>query len=154
MSDLHPDAGRNQRVIEEFRANGGHVRLSTVAGDEVPSEALEGLPAPDLLILRTVGAKTGQTRESPLAYQQVDRNFAIFGSNGAREAHPAWYRNLLAHPEAQIEVGGDTFNVRARVAEGDERERIWIKQKESQPGFSDYEERLRRQLPIVVLERI
>lgn len=153
MSDPSPDLSRNRRVIEEFRANRGSVRIATVAGDDVSADALEGLPDPALLILHTVGAKTGQQRESPLAYQPIGRNFAVFGSNGARPEQPGWYRNLLANPEAQIEIGDETIFVRARIAEGAERAGIWAKQKEMNPAFAAYEERLQRELPVVILER-
>ena len=152
MSEPNPDAARNRAVIDEFRANRGSVRLQTVAGD-VPAEALQGLPAPALLILHTTGAKSGHRRESPLAYQEVGRDFAVFGSNGARPSQPGWYWNLLADPDAQIEVGADRIEVRARIAEGAERERIWEQQKATQPGFASYESQLARAVPVVVLER-
>ena len=153
MTEPSPDLTRNRRVMEEFRANGGSVRMATVAGDGVPADALEGLPEPTLLILHTVGARTGRRRESPLAYQPIGRDFAVFGSNGARAAHPAWYRNLLANPEAEVEIGDVTIPVRARVAQGAERARIWAKQKEMHPAFAAYEVRLQRELPVVILER-
>lgn len=152
MTDPHPDAARNRQVVEEFRANHGNVRLQTVAGD-VPAEALEGLPTPSILILRTTGARSGQPRENPLGYLPVGRDFAVFGSNGARATQPGWYWNVLAHPEAQIEVGADTVDVRARIAEGEERERIWSAQKAAQPGFAEYEVRVSRTIPVVILER-
>lgn len=149
----HPDGGRNRRVMDEFRANGGRVRLTTVA-EGVPEEALAGLPTPTLLILHTTGAKSGLPRENPLAYQAVGDAFAVFASNGARPENPSWYHNLLAHPRARIEVGSETFDVRARVAEGAERDQIWEWQKATQPGFAAYETQSPRTIPVVILERI
>ncbi|HYT78400.1 MAG TPA: nitroreductase/quinone reductase family protein, partial [Actinomycetota bacterium] len=79
--------------------------------------------------------------------------FAVFGSKGGAPTNPDWYHNLLANPEATIEVGTETISVRARVAEGEERERIWNRQKELMAGFAAYEQRTRRQIPVVILER-
>ena len=91
----------NSEVVEEFRANGGW------AGGH-----LEGMP---LLILFNYGAKTGALRINPLAYQKVEGGYAIFGSKGGSPTHPAWYHNLMANPEVEIELGVETFKVRARA---------------------------------------
>ena len=91
----------NKEVIEEFRANGGW------AGGH-----LEGMP---LLILFNHGAKTGALRINPLAYQKVEGGYAIFGSKGGSPTHPAWYHNLMAKPDVEIELGTETFAVRARA---------------------------------------
>jgi deazaflavin-dependent oxidoreductase (nitroreductase family) len=129
----------NTAVIEEFRANDGKV-----GGN------FEHIP---LLLLHTTGAKTGKERVNPLAYQAVGDDVAVFASKGGSPTHPDWYRNLVAEPRATIEIGSETFPVRARVANGEERERIWSVQKERVPGFADYEQRTARQIPVVVLER-
>ena len=129
----------NTAVIEEFRANDGKV-----GGN------FEHVP---LLLLHTTGAKTGKERVNPLAYQAVGDDVAVFASKGGSPKHPDWYRNLVAEPRATIEIGNETIPVRARVAVGEERERIWSVQKERVPGFADYEQRTARQIPVVVLER-
>ena len=151
MADDTTDLPRNRRVMDEFRANAGHVRLVTLASD-VPPEQLEGLPDPAILILHTTGASSGLPRESPLGYLPVGDAYAVFGSNGARPTNPGWYHNVLADPNATVEVGTETIPVRARVLDGDERERVWTEQKEAQPGFADYEERMDRLVPVVLLE--
>jgi deazaflavin-dependent oxidoreductase (nitroreductase family) len=129
----------NRKIIEEFRANGGKV-----GGN------FEGAP---MLILHTTGAKTGQERVHPLVHGTApDGAVVVFASKGGAPSHPAWYLNLLANPDATIEIGTETRRVRARVAEGDEREQLWSHQKQLMPGFADYEQRTTREIPVVVLE--
>ena len=132
----------NTALIEEFRANDGKV-----------GGQFEGAP---LLILHTTGAKSGQERLAPVMYQAVGDGdaVAVFASKAGAPTHPDWYHNLLAHPSATVEVGGETYPVKARVAAGDERERIWSTQKERYPGFADYEQKTSREIPVVVLERV
>ena len=131
----------NTAIIEEFRANGGKV-----------GGGFEGAP---MILLHHTGAKTGTERVSPLVYQADGDRYVVFGSKAGAPSHPAWYRNLLANPDTTVEVGTETVAVRARVAEGDERERIWTKQKQLMPGFAEYEEKTRgiREIPVVILER-
>jgi deazaflavin-dependent oxidoreductase (nitroreductase family) len=130
----------NDGIIAEFRQNEGRV-----------GGPFEGRP---LLLLHHTGAKSGVERVNPLAYQQVGEAWAVFGSKGGAPTNPDWYHNLIANPRARVEVGTQTFDVVARVAEGDERERIWEDQKRLMPGFADYETRTARQIPVVVLERV
>jgi len=128
----------NTRVIEEFRANGGRV-----------GGPFQGRP---LLLLHTTGARSGAPRVTPLMYQTVDSGYAVFGSKGGAPSHPDWYHNLVAHPDASIEVGGDVIGVRARLASGEERERIWTQQKADYAFFAEYERRAGREIPVLVLE--
>jgi deazaflavin-dependent oxidoreductase (nitroreductase family) len=130
----------NSKIIEEFRANGGKV-----AGQ------FEGAP---LLLLHTVGAKSGQSRVNPVMYQQVTGGYAVFASKGGAPTNPDWYHNVLAHPDVKAEIGAATVKLRARVAEGQERERIWAAQKAAYPGFAGYEEKTTRQIPVVILEPV
>ena len=129
----------NRGVIEEFRANGGRVAQ------------FEGRP---LLLLHHTGAKSGAERVNPLVYLPVGDDFAVFGSKAGADTNPAWYHNLLAHPDTTVEVGSETIPVRVRVAEGEERERIWDEQKRVNTNFADYEKLTTRQIPVVLLERI
>ena len=129
----------NQAIIDEFRANEGRV-----------GGGFEGRP---LLLLHHRGARSGVERVNPLAYQTLDGgDWAIFASKGGAPTNPDWYHNLRANPRARIEVGTETHDVIARVAEGDERERIWTRQKELMPGFADYEKTTARPIPVVILE--
>lgn len=129
----------NARIIEEFRGNGGKV-----------GGQFEGAP---LLLLHSTGAKSGTERVSPMMYQAVGDELAVFASKAGAPTNPDWYHNLMATPEAAIEVGTETVGVTARVAEGDERDRIWTKQTADYPGFADYERQTTRQIPVVVLSR-
>ena len=129
----------NTAIIDEFRANAGKV-----GGN------FEGAP---MLILHTTGAKTGKERVNPLVYQAVGDDVALFASKGGAPDNPDWFHNLRAHPDVTIEIGTETVPVRARVAEPDEHERIWTRQKELIPGFADYEAKTSRVIPVVVLER-
>ncbi|HYB24700.1 MAG TPA: nitroreductase/quinone reductase family protein, partial [Solirubrobacteraceae bacterium] len=100
----------NAAVIEEFRAHGGRV-----------GGMFEGAP---LLLLTSTGAKSGQRRTTPVVYLPDDDRMVIFASKAGAPTHPAWYHNLLANPSATVEVGTETVTVRARVAEGEERDRL------------------------------
>jgi deazaflavin-dependent oxidoreductase (nitroreductase family) len=129
----------NAAIIEEFRANGGKV-----------GGQFEGAP---MLLLHTTGAKTGKERVNPLVCQAEGDRLVVFASKAGAPTSPDWYHNLVANPEVIVEVGSETVPLRARVAEGDERERLWATQKGLMPGFADYEAKTTRQIPVVVLER-
>ena len=80
-------------------------------------------------------------------------NFNIFATHGGAPTSPDWYHNLAANPRATVELGSETFEVNARVAQADERGPIWARQKEQYPIFAEYEQRTARQIPVVILER-
>jgi deazaflavin-dependent oxidoreductase (nitroreductase family) len=128
----------NTKIIDEFRQNAGRV-----------GGYFEGA---DLLLLHHNGAKSGTERVNPLAYLRDDDNLVVFGSKGGAPTHPDWFHNLVANPQASVEVGTDRYDVVARVAEGDERERLWSTIKQLRPGFADYEQKTDREIPVVVLE--
>ena len=128
----------NRKIIEEFRANEGRV-----------GGPFEGAP---MVLLHHKGAKSGTERVSPLVYRREGDRDVIFASKAGAPTNPDWFHNLVAHPETKIEVGTDVIPVRARVAEGDEREAIWTAQKQAMPGFAEYEAKTTRQIPVVVLE--
>jgi len=132
----------NQRIVEEFRANDGKV-----------GGPFQGLP---LVLLHHTGAKSGIERVNPLAYQRIrDDSVAIFASKGGAPTNPDWYHNLVANPSASIEIGTQRYDVTARVASGDERQRIWGAQKEAFPNFAEYETTSGgREIPVVVLEKV
>ena len=129
----------NTGVIDEFRQNEGRVA------------AFARQP---LLLLHHRGAKSGTERVNPLAYQKVGDEWAVFASKGGAPTNPNWYHNLIANPRARIEVGTDTIDVEARVADGEERDRIWEAQKRLNPGFAEYEQKTERVIPVVVLRRV
>jgi deazaflavin-dependent oxidoreductase (nitroreductase family) len=128
----------NAEVIEEFRANGG-----TAGG------MFEGKP---LLLLHNVGAKSGTEFVTPLVYLADGDNWVIFASKGGAPNNPGWYHNLKAQPEVSIEIGGDTVDVTAEEATGDERERLYSTQEEQQPQFAEYAQKTGRKIPVIVLK--
>jgi deazaflavin-dependent oxidoreductase (nitroreductase family) len=130
----------NQKLIDEFRQNGGRV-----------GGPFQGAT---VVLLHHQGRKSGTERVNPLVYQPVGEGWAIFASKAGAPDHPDWYQNLMAHPDTTAEIGTETIPVRAREATGAERDTIWKKQKVDMPGFAEYEEKAApREIPVVVLER-
>jgi deazaflavin-dependent oxidoreductase (nitroreductase family) len=127
----------NRRVIEEFRANGGHV-----------GGPYAGMP---LLLLTTTGARSGRPHTTPLAYLVDGDALVVFGTKGGAPTNPDWFHNLRASPCATVEVGTETFAARARIAAGEERARLFGRQAEQRPQFAEYAARTSRQIPVVVL---
>ena len=132
----------NQQVIDEFRANGGQV-----------GGPFQGFP---LVLVHHTGAKSGAERVNPLVYQRLgDDSVAVFASKGGAPTNPDWYYNLVANPNTSIEIGTDRYDVTARVAADDERERIWEAQKKAFPNFAEYETTAgERKIPVVVLDKV
>jgi deazaflavin-dependent oxidoreductase (nitroreductase family) len=130
----------NQSLIEEFRATDGKV-----TGD------FAGRP---LLLLTTTGTKSGQQRVSPLVYTTDGDRIVIIASKGGAPTNPDWFRNVVANPVVTVELPGDTFQARATVAEGAERQRLYDAQAALIPAFAEYQQKTTRQIPVVVLERI
>ncbi len=127
----------NTKIIDEFRANGGKV-----------GGQFEGFP---LLILHSTGAKSGRERINPLAYRAVNGGYAVFGSKAGAPSHPDWFHNLVANPEASVEVGTETLEVTARVLEGKERDAVWDAQSSENSFFAEYQEKSGREIPVVLL---
>lgn len=107
----------------------------------------------EILLLSTEGRKSGETRIAPLIHREDDGRWVLVASQGGRPEHPAWFKNLTAQPDAEIQVKADRIPVRAREAEGEERERLWGRMTEVWPAYDDYQRRTDRRIPIVVLER-
>jgi deazaflavin-dependent oxidoreductase (nitroreductase family) len=132
-----------------FRILGGvHRRLYRLTGGKVGGQ-LGRLP---VLLLTTIGRKSGRPRTQPLVYTQVGNGFAVIASKGGAPQHPLWYLNLRANPLAEVTVGRERRSVRARDVEGDERERLWRALADLYPGYDKYAQKTSRQIPVVVLE--
>ena len=129
----------NDAVIAEFRANEGKVG--------------QGFAGSPLLLLTSTGAKSGEKRTTPMMYLADGDRWLVFASYAGAPNNPAWYHNLVAHPDAVIEVGSETVEVTAVVLKGDERDRLYAKQSELYPGFAEYQEKTSRVIPVVALER-
>lgn len=113
--------------------------------------SLNGRP---MLLLRTVGAKTGKERVNALLYVPTGDGFTVIASTGGGPKNPGWYHNLLARPDAEVQVGRERIPVRARVAEGEERDRLWEEANRiNKGGYDGYQAKTTRRIPVVVLER-
>ncbi len=131
----------NSNLIADLRAHGGKATSGPFMGRQV-------------LILTTRGAKSGDRRESPLAYHLDGDRIVIVASKGGAPSHPAWYHNLLADPNVTVELNGETFPARAKVVhDADEYERLYAQHAELMPGFLEYRQKTSRRIPVVVLER-
>jgi deazaflavin-dependent oxidoreductase (nitroreductase family) len=106
-----------------------------------------------ILVLTTTGRKSGEPRNFALIYDSRGDDFVVVASKGGAPEHPGWYENLLAHPDASVQVRGETYGVRARTAEGAERDELWLLMNRSWPNYDAYATRTDRQIPVVVLER-
>jgi deazaflavin-dependent oxidoreductase (nitroreductase family) len=136
MHDQRPD---NLRLIEAFRANRGK-----------PDGPFAASP---LLLLTTIGAKSGQARTSPLMYIPDGDQLLVLASNYGAPTHPDWYHNLLAHPTVTVEVGAETYRATAVTLVGSEREETWANVVARYPSFAALQTTTPRQIPIVALTR-
>lgn len=130
----------NQRVIEEFRTNGGKVG-GPFAGAS-------------MILLTTKGAKSGKTYTTPLVYTRDGDRIVIIASKAGAPKNPDWYHNLVANPVVTVEVGTEKFSARAAVTSGAERERLFNAQAAMMPVFNEYRQKTTRQIPVFVLERV
>ncbi|MCF2535538.1 nitroreductase/quinone reductase family protein [Streptomyces sp. FB2] len=131
----------NQQVIEEFRANKGRVGGPFEGGR--------------LLLLTTTGARTGRPHTTPVAYlPDGGERVLVIASAAGSSKHPAWFHNLVAHPEVTVESGAFTYPARAVVLQGEERDRAFARAVEADPGWAAYQERTERVIPVVALYEI
>ncbi len=128
----------NLEVIDQFRSGGG--KVTTGSGNA-------------LLLLNTIGAKTGLARTNPLAYLPGGDCLYIFASKGGSPAHPDWYLNLVTNPAVAVEVGTERYEATAEPITGPERRRIYARQVELHPNFGDYADKTTRLIPVVALRR-
>lgn len=133
----------NEKIIEEFRANGGRV-----------GGPFEGAP---LALLTTVGARSGEHRTNPVGYLRDGGRILVFASNAGAPAHPAWYHNLLAEPRVTVEVGDgtsiETYAATAQILRGEERRRLYAQQARIAPAFAEYAKGTAREIPVIALYR-
>jgi deazaflavin-dependent oxidoreductase (nitroreductase family) len=130
----------NQQIIEEFRANEGRV-----------GGMFEGRP---MVIIHHIGAKTGAERETPLVhFPEDDGRTVIVASNGGHPKNPAWFHNIKATPEIEVEVGTERYRMVAEEITGAERDEFWTRVVSEMPGFADYQKSTDRKIPLVRLTR-
>jgi F420H(2)-dependent quinone reductase len=130
LTDLH---------TKLYRASGGRL------GYRVPG-------APKMLLLDHVGAKSSIHRTVPLVYGRDGENIVLVASKGGYPKHPAWFHNLKANPDTSVQIGSKRLPVHARIADDEERERLWPLMVKVYGGYEDYRRRAERQIPLIVLE--
>jgi deazaflavin-dependent oxidoreductase (nitroreductase family) len=128
----------NQTLIDDLRAHEGHPTSGPFVGRAV-------------LILTTTGARTGELRETPLAYSRSGDDIVIVASMGGAPRNPSWYHNLVANPRVTVEVDGVRFDAVARVAGPEERRRLYDRHAQEHPSFREYEAKTSRVIPVIVL---
>lgn len=130
----------NERVIAEFRANRGHV-----------GGRLAGTP---IILIHNIGARTRTERVTPLAYSlQSDGRLVIAASNGGSPTHPAWYHDVKAHPEIDVELGTETFTALAEEVAGAARADLWPKLVAASPALGEFQAQTARRIPLFTLTR-
>jgi deazaflavin-dependent oxidoreductase (nitroreductase family) len=128
----------NRRVIEQFRAGG----------------EIDGMHRDRLVLLTTVGARTGRPHTTPVMFQRDGDRLLVIASNAGAAKAPDWYHNLVADPRVTVEVGQDSHAADASVLTGAERERQWAALTAAYPFFADHEQQAGRVIPIVALTRL
>ena len=130
----------NKAVVDEFRANngkvGGHFKEMT------------------LLLLHTIGAKSGEPRLNPVAYLADGERYVIIASKGGAPTNPSWYHNIVAHPEVTVEVGTEKFQAHAEIVQEPERAELYEKVSTLYPFFAEYEKKTTRVIPVIILTRL
>jgi deazaflavin-dependent oxidoreductase (nitroreductase family) len=133
-------ADTNAAVIAEFRANNGEV----AAPYDNP---------PPMLLIHTIGAKSGKEHVVPMRCLPDGESLYIFGSAHGSDRNPDWYYNLVAHPDITIEKGVETIPIHATEVTGEERETIFARQAARFPIFAEYQDKLARTIPVIRLDR-
>jgi deazaflavin-dependent oxidoreductase (nitroreductase family) len=136
----NPQNERNLGIIQEFRANAGKV-----------GGPFAGRP---LLLLHTIGAKSGEARINPVACLRDGDCLVIFASKGGAPTNPDWYYNILTHPLVTVEIDTEEFQARATVATEPERSRLYNQMVAMMPGFAEYQQKTTRIIPVIVLTRV
>ncbi len=126
----------------------GHALLYRLTRGRVGG-SYQGAP---IALVDSVGRRSGKRRTHPLICERDGENFVVVASKGGIEQHPAWYLNLMARPETEVNWRGRKHGVRAREAEGAERERLWSRMVDLYPTYAAYQRRTDRRIPVVVLE--
>ncbi len=131
----------NDAIVTDFRAHQGQITQGRLKGASI-------------LLMTSTGAKTGQPRLAPVAYHREGDAYVVVGSNSGQDKQPTWLANLRKNPIVTVEVGTEKFQARARITEGPERRRLMDDRIAMVPQFGEYEKMTRRELPVVVLERV
>lgn len=126
-----------------------HTRVYLETGGE-KGHHWNGVPT---LLLTVTGRKTGQKRMTALIYGRDGEDYVIVASKGGAPDHPQWFLNLQANPDVELQVGPETFAATARVADDEERARLWPELAKIWPDYDNYQAKTDRQIPLVILTR-
>ena len=153
MSTPRPFSDREVRigrtVLKAFsKAN---VWVYRATGGRVGSRWMQGAP---ICLLTTIGRKSGEPRTTPLLYLQDDDRVLMVASQAGMPTHPLWYKNLLANPDCEVQIGSETRKMRARTASAEEKDALWPRLVEMYSDFSDYQARTERDIPVVIFEPV
>jgi deazaflavin-dependent oxidoreductase (nitroreductase family) len=131
----------NDALMADFRSHAGQITQGRLAGSK-------------MLLMTSIGARTGQPRICPLGYHRDGERYVIVGSNNGKDVQPSWLANVTKNPLVTVEVGTEKFQARATVTDGAERRRLLDDRIAAVPIFGEYEKKAHRDLPVVVLERL
>lgn len=129
---------------------GAHAKIYKLSGGRIGGKMAGG----NIILLGTTGRKSGERRERPLIAGDHDDGWVVIASFSGHDSHPAWYLNLEANPEATVQLGTETHDVRARIAEGDERDALWRQMADIYSDYDEYQLVTDRDIPVLVLERL
>src|SRR5947209_14317793 len=130
------------------RMSAANVRLYRLSGGRLGNH----IGRAPVLLLHHVGRRSGKARVSPLLYLEDGDRLVVVASKGGFDQDPAWFRNLIASPETEVEVGRERRRVRARQAGQEERDALWPRLVEMYPAYADYQRSTDRAIPVVVLD--
>lgn len=142
-----PNNGLFWKVFHNLGAK-NHTRIYRLTGGRIGGKGF----GVSIVLLDTVGRKSGKTRTIPLLYLDDAPNVVIVASKGGVDKHPVWYLNLKANPDAEIQIGSERRKVRAREANESERTTLWPRLLEIYPTYADYQARTERKIPLMILE--
>ena len=129
--------------VEEFEASNGE-----------RANILQGKPEWPIVVITTVGSRSGKLRKNPVMRVEHDGVYAAVASQGGAPTHPTWYHNFVAHPEVDLQDGSEKHTYRARIAEGDERAEWWERAVRQYAPYAAYQEKTDREIPVFLLERV
>ncbi|MEA2125483.1 MAG: hypothetical protein QOI80_2265 [Solirubrobacteraceae bacterium] len=136
--------------MNDFPFGAEHVRVYQETGGD---EGYRWRKGTTILLLTTIGRKSGEPRTMPLIYADDDGRAVIVASKGGAPEHPAWYLNMQDNPEVEVQIKSEKFTARPRDAEGEERERLWELMVGEWPDYAKYQQKTDREIPVVILER-
>jgi deazaflavin-dependent oxidoreductase (nitroreductase family) len=135
------EAAWNDRIMADFHEHAGQITQGQLAGA-------------NLLLMTSIGVRSGESRTTPLGYTRDGDRYVVVGSNSGLPDQPAWLANIRANPVVNVEVGVETFEARATITAGGERQRLWAAHVAAIPHFATYEKMTERELQVVIIERL